>query len=216
MSQNECHVPQSYGEDVLAADGSLLGRHSKPTLTEWNKSCERLFKFVTIRCSASGFGNGVTVVISDSRCNEHITKNGCVERPVRLPTALKAAKMAGAGSTPSFPFKNGVDDHYMKLATDKFLEKAHTVAYLKKIKAKCTAIAPDASGAQLTEASDGEGGCDTSKSRKSPSTSATCIVLGLNRCFVSFSWIKGNVGCGSCRHRCCDESCRLDCRWPVC
>jgi hypothetical protein len=133
-------------------------------LAEWRKSCERLFKCVTLRCSRLGFGDGVTVVLSDSRCNQHITKSGCVERPVRLPAAIKATKQAGAGKSPSFPLKLGIEDKYMSLATDKFLEKAHTVSYLKKIKARCTAIAPDANGAHLTEGSDGEGGCDTSKS----------------------------------------------------
>lgn len=133
---------------------------------EWRKSCERLFKCVTVRCSSEGFGDGVTVVLSDSRCNQHVTKNGCVERPIRLPAAIKATKLAGAGATPSFPLKIGIDERYMKLATDKFLEKAHTVSYLKKIKARCAAIAPDVNGAHLTEASDGEGGCDTSKYEK--------------------------------------------------
>ena len=168
---------QSYGEDTLAADGSLLERYSKSTLAEWRKTCERLFKYVTLRCSSEGFGSGVTVVLSDSRCNQHITKSGCVERAVRLPAALKGAKLAGAGASPSFPLQIGVEDHYMKLATDKFLEKTHTVSYLKKIKARCTGIAPDVNGAHLTEASDGEGGCDTSKCK---SAGATNIRLTCN------------------------------------
>ena len=154
---------QSYGEDILAADCTLLEKNSKLILIEWRKTCERLFKSVTLRCSHEGFGNGVTIVLSDSRCNQHITKEGCVERPVRLPAALKGARLAGAGASPSFPFKVGVEDEYMKLATDKFLEKAHTVSYLKKMKTRCSAIAADVNGAHLTEGSDGEGGCDTSK-----------------------------------------------------
>lgn len=135
-------------------------------LAEWRKSCERLFKCVTLRCSSEGFGDGVTVVLSDSRCNQHITKSGCVERPVRLPAAIKATKLAGAGKSPDFPLKLSIEEKYMSLATGKFLEKAHTVSYLKKIKARCTAIAPDVNGVHLTEGSDGEGGCDTSKCHK--------------------------------------------------
>ena len=105
----------------------------------------------------------MTVILSDSRCNQHITNEGCVERAVRLPAALKGAKLAGAGATPSCPMHLCVEDKYMKLATDKFLEKAHTVSYLKKMKARCLAIAPKVHGAHLTEGSNGEGGCDTSK-----------------------------------------------------
>lgn len=105
----------------------------------------------------------MTVILSDSRCNQHITSDGCVERAVRLPAALKGAKLAGAGATPSCRMQLCVDEYYVKLATDKFLEKAHTVSYLKKMKARCLAIAPNVSGAHLTEGSDGEGGCDTSK-----------------------------------------------------
>ena len=77
---------QSYGED-----GSLLERYNNSTLAERRKSCERLFKYITLRCSSEGFGSGVTVVLSDFRCNQHITKSGCVERAVRLPAALKGA-----------------------------------------------------------------------------------------------------------------------------
>lgn len=141
----------------------MLEREVTPTLVQWRKACERLIKYVTIRCSSEGFGNGVTVALSDTRCNKHITKTGCVERAVRLPTALKAAKLAGAGKTPSFSFQYGVEEHYIKLANEKFLEKAHTVSYLKKIKARCAALTSAAESAQLTEGSDGEGGFDTCK-----------------------------------------------------
>jgi len=56
----ECLREKSYGEDVLAADGSLLEREVTPTLVQWRKACERLIKYVTIRCSSEGFGNGCT------------------------------------------------------------------------------------------------------------------------------------------------------------
>jgi hypothetical protein len=154
---------QSYGEDTLAADWSVLAKQSKLILVEWRRSCERLFKHVTLRCSYEGFGSGVTVILSDSRCNQHVTNEGCVERAVRLPAALKGAKLAGAGATPSCRMQLCVEEYYVKLATDKFLEKAHAVSYLKKMKARCLAIAPNVNGAHLTEGSDGEGGCDTSK-----------------------------------------------------
>jgi hypothetical protein len=178
-SENLACAHQSYGEDTLAADWSILEKQSKLILIEWRKSCERLFKFVTIRCSYEGFGSGVTVVLSDSRCNQHITNEGSVERAVRLPAALKGAKLAGAGATPSCLMQLRVEEYYMKLATDKFLEKAHAVSYLKKMKARCSAIAPNVNGVHLTEGSDGEGGCDTSK----------CILLRSLDSFVSTNFI---------------------------
>jgi hypothetical protein len=158
---------QSYGEDCLAADYSLLNKCFKLVLTEWRKSCERVIKHTKLRCSSKGIGNEVTVILTDFRCNEHITKEGCVERPIRLPAALKGARLAGAGTISSLPMYTTVEDYYMNLAKDKILEKAHTASYLKKMQGKCASIAPDENGTNLTEGSDGEGGCDTSKFKTS-------------------------------------------------
>lgn len=115
------------------------------------------------QCSKPGVGDGVTCVLSDLRCNQHITNDGSVERPVRLPAALKGVRLAGAGKSPSFQLKFGADAKYIQMAECKILPKAHGNGYIKKMKAKCQGILPDAFGTPLTEDSDGEGGEDTSK-----------------------------------------------------
>lgn len=109
------------------------------------------------------FGNGVTAVLTDSRCNEHITAKGSFERPVRLPAAIKGAKRAGAGSTSKFPLINKIENSYLNLAENTILPMAHKGSYLKKMKDKILALDPSTKGAPLTDDSDGEGGDDTSK-----------------------------------------------------
>jgi hypothetical protein len=156
-------LQQSFGEDCLAADYNLLSKCFKLVLTEWRKSCERVIKHSTLRSSSKVIGGEVTVILTDFRCNEHITKEGCVERPIRLPAALKGARLAGAGTSSTLPIYSTIEDHYFNLAKDKILEKAHTVSYLKKMQSRCASIAQDENGTNLTEGSDGEGGCDTSK-----------------------------------------------------
>ena len=61
-------------------------------------------------------GNGVTAVLTDSRCNQHITAKGSFERAVRLPATIRAAKNAGAGSKTSMPIISRIDESYMKIA----------------------------------------------------------------------------------------------------
>lgn len=128
---------------------------------EWRKACENVFKHASIQFSYTKFGNSVTYVISDPRCNEHITSDGCVERPVRLPAALKGARQAGTGENVEFLLSVG--DEYMTLAEQKVIGQAHSSAYLKRMRLKCAAIAPGISGAPLTDDSNGEGGEDTSE-----------------------------------------------------
>ncbi len=108
-------------------------------------------------------GNGVTAVITDSRCNEHVTSNGSFERAVRLPAAIKGAKLAGAGSRPNMRLITKVEDSYLSTVEERILPMAHKSSYLKRIKTKVSNIAQDAKGVPLTDDSDGEGGEDTSK-----------------------------------------------------
>ena len=108
-------------------------------------------------------GNGVTAVITDFRCNQHITASGSFERAVRLPAAIKGAKSAGAGSKERIPLVTKVEEKYMDLAEEKVLPKAHNGSYLKRIKDKIAALPQDAKGVPLTDDSDGEGGEDTSE-----------------------------------------------------
>ena len=150
---------------MLSFDKDLLDQ-DEVIRVEWRKCCERIFRSVTINCSSEGVGNGVTVVLSDTRCNEHITEN-CVERSVRLPAALKGARMAGAGTSSSFVIIPTVESHYFELAEKHVVNKAHSSGYLKRMKSRCLALSADAAGESLTADSDGVGGGDTSECNSS-------------------------------------------------
>ena len=141
----------------------LKGFNFKMIVREWHKACERIYKQASIKMTTSGSGNGVTVVITDSRCNEHLTSSGSFERAVRIPAAIRGAKKAGAGSLVDVPLITKVENHYMKLAEQKVIPKAHKSTYLKRMKDKVSSIRPDAKGVPLTDDSEGEGGEDTSK-----------------------------------------------------
>jgi hypothetical protein len=132
-------------------------------LKEWRKACERVFKRATVRLGHVDSGNGVTAVLTDFRCNEHITATGSFERAVRIPAAVKGAKNAGVGSRPSLPLITKIEDEYLTLAEEKILPMTHKISYLKRIKTKVSSLAQDAKGVPLTDDSDGEGGEDTSK-----------------------------------------------------
>lgn len=132
-------------------------------LKEWRKACERVFKRAIVRLGHVDSGNGVTAVLSDSRCNEHVTATGSFERAVRIPAAVKGAKSAGVGSRPSLPLITKIEDEYLTLAEEKILPMTHKISYLKRIKKKVSSLAQDAKGVPLTDDSDGEGGEDTSK-----------------------------------------------------
>lgn len=112
--------------------------------------------------SADGYGNGVSFVLTDYRCNQHVTSCGCFERTVRLPAALKAARDAGAGRQENVQLRTSVEKAYVETAENKVLMKAHSAAYLRRMKARCAQIQGD-NIVYLTEDSDGNGGEDTSK-----------------------------------------------------
>ena len=130
---------------------------------EWRKTCEKIYKCACVKLSLEGMGNGVTTVITDSRCNQHLTSSGSFERAVRLPAAIKAAKNAGAGKNKNMPILYQVMDKYIQKAENKILPRAHKASYLKRMKMKILALPQDARGVPLTDDSDGEGGDDTSK-----------------------------------------------------
>jgi hypothetical protein len=61
-------------------------------------------------------------VITDSRCNQHITANTSIEGAVQLPAPIVGAKRAGAGTTQGgIQLISKVPDEYMILA-----EKSHS------------------------------------------------------------------------------------------
>ncbi len=145
-------------------------------VSEWRKACERIFKRALVRMGHINSGNGVTAILTDSRCNQHITAKGSFERAVRLPAAIKGAKNAGAGSKQSMPLVTKIDEPYMELAEQKIIPMAHKVSYLRRMKSKIAALPVDAKGAPLTDDSDGEGGEDTSECTHRVIFSYTCCV----------------------------------------
>ncbi|CAJ1933888.1 unnamed protein product [Cylindrotheca closterium] len=155
-------VVKTHGEDVI---GSL--EQEQQYLMEWRKLCERIYKYITVVFSTMGVGNKVSYVMTDSLCNQHLTSNGCFERAVRLPAALKAAKEVGAGKNESLQLMTSVKPSYMEMAENKVIRRAHTKTYLQRIKKRCMAIADDTTIASLTEDSEGNGGADTKGSRGS-------------------------------------------------
>ena len=85
------------GEDSLEC-GIIPPNVSKEAIiNEWRKACERIYKRALCKLSLQGVGTNVTHVITDSRCNGHITNSEAYERPVRIPAAIKGAKRAGVG-----------------------------------------------------------------------------------------------------------------------
>lgn len=106
----------------------------------------------------------MSYVMTDTLCNQHLTSNGCFERAVRLPAAVKAAKEVGAGKNETIQLLTSVKPSYLELAETKVIRQAHAKSYIRRIKKRCMAIADETTIASLTEDSEGNGGEDTSKS----------------------------------------------------
>ena len=139
-----------------------FGGRNKELLTEWRRACERIYKYITHSTSQPGFGNGVSVVLTDYKCNQHITSNECFERPVRLPAAMRVLRDLGAGKKESIPLVTSVDKSYIQMVENRVLMKAHTAKYLRRMRTRCSQV-PEGAVVYLTEDSDGRGGEDTSK-----------------------------------------------------
>lgn len=117
---------------------------------EWRKICERIYR------AAKRFlvGNVKTTVITDSRCNQHLTANTSIERAVRLPAAIVGAKRAGAGSSKGgIQLISKVEDEYMLLAEKKVIQMAHKATYIQRLKDKISSLNSDARGVHLTDES---------------------------------------------------------------
>jgi len=167
------------GEDVFYSKDLATHLNSRNLVMQWQKSCEKIYKCAVSETARPGFGNKVTAVLTDSRCNQHITANGSYERAVRLPAALKGAKMAGAGTNIGIRLITTVNESYMDLAEKTVIPKAHHSSYLKRMKAKIAALPPDARGVPLTDDSDGEGGEDTMGSRGSYKAALSGVATAL-------------------------------------
>lgn len=55
-----------------------------------------------------------------------------------------------------------VEDHYLEIAEEAIIPKAHQASYLKRLKSRIASIPADETGVPLSEDSEGEGGDDTS------------------------------------------------------
>lgn len=131
-------------------------------MKEWRRCCERIYKYLCASKNVVGHEAGASLVITDSRCNLHLTSSECFERPVRLPAAMKAVRQAKG----NIQIVHAVDDKYMELAERKIILKAHKRSYIRRFKKRCFAATQGAI-ISLTEDSEGNGGEDTSKTRKS-------------------------------------------------
>ncbi len=146
-------IVQSKGETLILA--TLSRKKSLPFIRDWRRCCERIFKHIN-----AGLGsNGKSWVITDSRCNLHLTSSECFERAVRLPAALRGIRQADG----NVEVIHTVEDSYLNLAENDVIVRAHSMSYIQKLKRRCMA-APEDQVVPLTDDSDGNGGEDTSKS----------------------------------------------------
>ena len=169
-------IAKAHGEEILS---SCLIDTFRYILIDWRRACERLYQMASAKYSSRGFGSGVTTVLTDIRCNGHITADDSFERSVRLPAAIKGARLAGAGSV-DFPLLSQVDDTYYDYAEKSILPKAHNATYLRKMKSKIAAIPLNITGFPLTDDSEEEtGGDDTKGSRGSFVAAVTGVAAAL-------------------------------------
>ncbi|KAL9187806.1 hypothetical protein ACHAXT_006184 [Thalassiosira profunda] len=183
----QCLMTKGHGEEAIAGTPFPAGVSKTTVATEWRKACERIYKRAVGKLSFAGVGNNVTSVLTDSRCNGHITQAGSFERPVRLPAAIKGAKRAGAGSDPNTLLITSVEDQYLEVAENVVIPKTHKSSYIKRLRAKVAAIPPNESGVPLTDDSEGEGGEDTMGSRGS----YTAAVIGVAACLKATDMVVG-------------------------
>lgn len=162
-----CLMVKGHGEDALYFASENTDLNVNNLVLEWRKACEKIYKCACNAFTLDGFGDEVTQVITDSRCNQHLTAAGSFERAVRLPAAITGAKRAGAGSKISIPLILKVEDTYVNIAEKDVLPRAHKASYLRRMKTKINSLPHDAKGVPLTDDSDGEGGEDTMGSRGS-------------------------------------------------
>lgn len=147
------------GADILSVNSNKC----KVVLREWNVASERIYRYVVAQTTNELEGNGKSLVLSDYRCNGHRTSGGCFERAVRLPAAMKGAKLAGAGKSPSIGLVTEVGSKEMERAEREIIPRAHTKSYVERMKTRCAAAKANEESVMLTDDSQGNGGQDTSK-----------------------------------------------------
>jgi len=143
---------------VMKAQGENLisSLKQEASLKEWRRCCERIYKHFNSGYESFQCESGLSAIITDSRCNLHLTSGECFERPVRIPAAMKGIKQA----TGNIQIVDVVSDKYLELAENDIILRAHKKSYVARIKKRCLTATQDAVIA-LTEDSDGNGGHDT-------------------------------------------------------
>lgn len=169
-------ILKGHGEEGLSIEKSS---GESLVVSEWHRATERLFKYIVESFSASISRRGISTVFTDTRCNGHITSNDCFERAVRLPAALKGAKLAGAGSDENCRLISAVDESYLKYVEHTLLPKAHDSAYLKRMRGRCAAAVNETEILVLTEDSEGNGGSDTHGSKGTWAAAVTAVAAAV-------------------------------------
>jgi acetoin utilization deacetylase AcuC-like enzyme len=146
---------RSFGEDITGKS------QTGDILHEWRVASERIYRYFV---KSLGPENK-TLVLTDWRCNGHVTNGAAFERCVRLPAALKGARLAGLGKSEKLILAKSVSDKCIDYVESTLLMKAHEIKYLDKIKARCNASQSHEDVFMLTEDSEGNGGHDTRGSR---------------------------------------------------
>ena len=177
-------ILKKLGEDSLASIISSPS-HCRTVIQEWRRATEKIYHFlINLFADGKEIGNGLSVVVTDRNCNGHITSNGSFERQVRLPAAVKGAKLAGAGYDDSMTrLITTIPEHYSDYVEKKLLPKAHDIQYLKRMKSRCAAARTDTEVLVLTDDSEGEGGEDTGKDFLGPV--CMCVIASLSNLALS-------------------------------
>mmetsp|Transcript_32047 Transcript_32047/g.66908 ORF Transcript_32047/g.66908 Transcript_32047/m.66908 type:complete len:1157 (-) Transcript_32047:327-3797(-) len=144
---------KAFGCDVI---GAVSEENRDAVVGEWKRVLERIYT----RLKRLKGGN-TTLVTTDSHCNLHVTSGQNLERSVRLPAALKGARLAGAGTDDQIQLTNTVAKETVDYIESALLFRVHDSGYLKRMKGRCMAAKTETEVLMLTEDSDGVGGEDT-------------------------------------------------------
>ncbi|KAG7337319.1 histone deacetylase family protein [Nitzschia inconspicua] len=178
-------VVKGQGEELISS------LKEEKSLKEWRRFCERIYKCIVSRQNTNGEnGSGFSRVITDSRCNLHLTSSECFERPVRLPAAMKAVRQV----TGNIQVFDSVDDRFLELAENDIIRRAHQKSYIQRFKKRCLAATQETI-IPLTEDSDGNGGEDTKGSKGSWKAAVAAVGAALQGAEMIMNGDCVNVFC---------------------
>lgn len=173
---------------------------------DWMSFTEAIYRRIRLKYSTDDH----TLVLTDHRCNGHRTGDGCFERAVRLPAALKGCNKAMEGQDNVILLRE-LDKEWIQFSEEQVLNKIHSKAYLDRIKKRCMKATSDTETIALTDDSDGNGGHDTRKcllvqTKFSVTRAITALTFGFFFGFLRgveryLGCCGGSGCCGCCRHR---------------